>query len=852
MRSWQHPDWNAGKLSGIKPFVNLPDIITDWFALRGWTPRRHQLEMLDAARDGQHALLVAATGAGKTLAGFLPTLADLIENTRSAAKAGAQMVSDASLSGAGSGPSPGNTLRTSDGLHTLYISPLKALAVDVRRNLLIPIQEMGLPIRVEARTGDTPSDRKARQRVKPPHILLTTPESLSLLLSHEDSALMFATLKRVIVDEVHAFANGKRGDLLSLSLARLQTLAPDMQRVALSATVADPDDYRAWLAPNGDIDLVRLVEGEAAAEPDLTILLPEGRVPWAGHSGQHAIPQLIEEIGRNKITLIFCNTRFLAEFIFQKLWDANEPKYAIGIHHGSLSIEARRKVEGAMADGKLRALVCTASLDLGVDWGDVDCVIQMGAPKGSSRLLQRIGRSNHRMDEPSKAILVPGNRFEYLEAQAAFDAVTEGVRDGEDFRAGSYDVLAQHVMGIACAGPFEEAALLAEVQSALPYSALDAATFARVIAFVATGGYSLRAYDKFKKLVKRPDGKWHLAHPKFAAQHRFNAGIIVDSPMLDVRFRNGRKLGKVEESFASTLSPGNTFTFAGMALEVEAIKDLDLIVRAATKQANNIPSYMGARLPLTTHLADRVRHMLTDRAGWARFPDEVREWLEMQAYRSQMPKPGQLLVETFPHDRRHYMVTYPFEGWNAHQSLGMLITRRMESRGLMPMGFVASDYALGVWSLKPITDPARLFSADILADEFVDWVEQSYLLKRAFREVAVISGLVERQHPGKRKTGKQVTFSTDLIYDVLRKYEPDHLLLEAAWADARARLTDVGRLGDLLDRAADSMLHVDLERVSPLAVPLLVMIGRESVAQGSVDDELLMEAESLAGVAMTP
>ncbi len=808
--------------------------------------------MLDAAAERRHALLVAATGAGKTLAGFLPTLSDLIADP-------------------------------ADGLHTLYISPLKALAVDVRRNLLLPIEEMALPIRVETRTGDTPSDRKQRQRVRPPHILLTTPESLSLLLSHEDSMLLFSTLKRVIVDEVHAFANGKRGDLLSLSLARLQTLAPDMQRIALSATVADPDDYRAWLAPDGDIDLVRLVEGEAAAEPDLTILLPEGRVPWAGHSGQHAIPQLIEEIGRNKITLIFCNTRFLAEFTFQKLWDANEPKYAIGIHHGSLSVEARRKVEGAMADGKLRALVCTASLDLGVDWGDVDCVIQMGAPKGSSRLLQRIGRSNHRMDEPSKAILVPGNRFEYLEAQAAFDAVSEGVRDGEAFQLGSYDVLAQHVMGIACAGPFDEAELLAEVQSALPYSALDAATFARVIEFIATGGYSLRAYDKFKKLVSEPilpsplgEGpgvgllrgelssppptppqkgrglRWRLSHPRFAHQHRMNAGIIVDSPMLDVRFRNGRKLGKVEESFASTLSPGNSFTFAGMALEVESIKDLDLIVRAAKKEAPNIPSYMGARLPLTTHLAGRVREMLTDRASWVRFPDEVREWLEMQDYRSQMPTPGQLLVETFPHDKRHYMITYPFEGWNAHQSLGMLVTRRMESRGLMPMGFVASDYALGVWSLKPITDPAPLFSADILADEFVDWVEGSYLLKRAFREVAVISGLVERQHPGKRKTGKQVTFSTDLIYDVLRKYEPDHLLLEAAWADARARLTDVGRLGDLLDRAADTMLHVDLERVSPLAVPLLVMIGRESVAQGSVDDELLLEAESLAAVAMTP
>jgi ATP-dependent Lhr-like helicase len=799
----------------------LPPIIAKWFASRGWVPRRHQLEMVEAADQGQHALLAAATGAGKTLAGFLPTLSALIADP------------------------------DFDSLHTLYISPLKALAVDVRRNLVIPVEEMGLPIRIETRTGDTPSERKARQRVKPPHILLTTPESLSLLLSHEDSIFMFAGLKRVIVDEVHAFANSKRGDLLSLSLARLQKLSPHMQRVGLSATISDPDDYCAWLAPHGEIDAVRLVEGEDAAAPNLEILLPEGRVPWSGHSGHHAVPQLIEEIGRNRTTLIFCNTRFLAEFIFQKLWDANDPKYAIGIHHGSLSVEARRKVEGAMARGELRALVCTASLDLGVDWGDVDCVIQMGAPKGSSRLLQRIGRSNHRMDEASKALLVPGNRFEYLEAQAAFDAVAQGQRDGEVFRPGGYDVLAQHVMAMACAAPFNEAEFLDEVRSALPYSAIDAATFHRVIGFVATGGYALKAYEKFQKLVSDGKGNWRLSHPRFATQHRFNAGIIVDTPMLDVRFRNGRKLGRVEEDFAAQLRPGDGFVFAGMMLEVESVKDMDLIVRAG-KKASIIPSYMGARMPLTTHLADRVRALLNDRTGWVRFPDDVREWLEMQDWRSTLPEPGQILCETFPDKNRHYMVVYPFEGWNAHQSLGMLITKRMEARGLKPMGFVASDYALGVWSMDPVTDPAALFSPDILADEFSQWVENSYLLKRAFREVAVISGLVERQHPGKRKTGRQITFSTDLIYDVLRKYEPGHLLLQAAWADARERMTDVGRLGDFLDRAADTMIHVTLDHVSPMAVPLMVMIGRESVPQGSVDDALLVEAERLAGVAMTP
>ena len=798
--------------------VNLPSVLTAWFAAKGWTVRRHQLEMLAAARDGHHALLVAPTGSGKTLAGFLPTLAELIENPQ-------------------------------DGLHTLYVSPLKALAVDVQRNLLTPIAEMDLDIRVETRTGDTPSDRKARQRVRPPQILLTTPESLSLLLSYPESATLFATLKTVVIDEVHAFATTKRGDLLSLSLARLETLAPDMRRIALSATVADADAYRGWLSGDGDYESVALVRGEPGAEPRVDILIPEGRIPWAGHSGRYAAEQVMAEIETHKTTIIFCNTRSLAELIFQDLWKVNAMGLPIGIHHGSLSREARRKVEGAMADGRLRALVATASLDLGVDWGDVDLVIQMGAPKGASRLLQRIGRANHRLDEPSEAVIVPGNRFEYLEGRAAIDAIEQGELDAEPFRPGSIDVLAQHVMALACAGPFRANEMLVEVNRAAPYATFTAEQFDRVLDYIANGGYALRAYEKYRRLTRDPDGRWRISHPQFAAQHRLNAGIIVEAPMLDVRFRNGRSLGKVEEGFGVTLSPGDCFFFMGMALEVQKIDLTDLIVRATSRPAR-IPTYGGARMPISTHLADRVRAFLHDPAEWQRFPDDVREWLEMQACRSRLPAPQELLVETFPHEKRHYMVIYSFEGWNAHQSLGMLLTRRMESQGLEPLGFVASDYAIAAYSLKPVDDPASLFSPEILEDEFVQWVEGSALLKRAFREVAVIGGLVERQHPGKKKSGRQVTFSTDLIYDVLRRYEPDHLLLDAAWADARAKMTDVGRLGALIERAAERIVHVRLDRVSPLAVPVLVLIGRETVAQGLADEALLIEADELAAVAM--
>ena len=405
-------------------------------------------------------------------------------------------------------------------------------------------------------------------------------------------------------------------------------------------------------------------------------------------------------------------------------------------------------------------------------------------------------------------------------------------------------------MALACAAPFQEEALLKEIRSAAPYRWVDATLFSRLLGFVRDGGYALKSYDRFRRLAPDGQGGWRIAHPRLAAQHRLNAGIIVDAPTLDVRFKNGRRLGTVEEYFASTLSPGDTFAFAGLSLEVEGIRDTDVLVRATSKPAR-IPSYVGARMALSTRLADRVRGFLADPASWARFPADVRFWLEMQQLRSVLPRPGELLVETFPHEGNHYLVAYPFEGWNAHQSLGMLITKRMERAGLQPLGFVASDYALAIWSLRPVTDPAALFDPAILEDEFVEWVEGSHLLKRAFREVAVIGGLIERQHPGKRKTGKQVTFSTDLIFDVLRKYEPDHLLLEAAWADARERLTDVARLADLLDRAAGTMLHQKLERISPLAIPVLVLIGRESVAGADVDDALLGElADSLADQAM--
>ncbi len=798
--------------------MDLPAPLTDWFTSRGWGVRRHQREMLAAAAAGDHALLVAPTGSGKTLAGFLPTLAELIA-------------------------------APTEGLHTVYVSPLKALAVDVARNLTTPIAEMGLDIRVETRTGDTPSDRKARQRERPPQILLTTPESLSLLISYPDAGRMLGGLRTIIVDEVHAFATTKRGDILNLAMSRLAALSPGLRRVGLSATIADPEAYQGWLAPDADASSVRLVQGDAGAEPMIDILVPDGRIPWSGHNGRYAAAKVIELIAAHKLTIVFVNTRAVAELIFRDLWAENDAALPIGIHHGSLSPEARRKVENAMATGRLRAIVATASLDLGIDWGDVDLVVQMGAPKGSSRLLQRIGRANHRMDEASEAVVVPGNRFEYLESLAARDAVEAHELDVDTFRPGGLDVLAQHVMACACAAPFAPDDLYAEVRTSAPYAGLPRVEFDRCLAFIESGGYALKAYERYKRLTRGPDGLYRVSHPRMATQHRLNAGTIVEAAALNVVFgRRGRSFGRVEEWFAAQLRIGDSFMFAGQVLEVTGFEGPDMFVRMG-KGDPRVPTYVGGRMPLSTNLARRVRGLFNAPERWAEMPPDVHEWLDYQALRSALPGMDDLLVETFPDNGRHFMVAYGFEGRNAHQTLGMLLTQRMEKAGLSPLGFVGSDYMVATWSLNPVIDPAPLFSPQVFEDELAQWISDSPFLRRSFREVAVIAGLIDRVHPGQHKSGKQVTFSSDLIYDVLRRHEPDHLLLTAAWSDARAKITDIGRLAALLERSQTHLVHRTLDRVSPLAVPVLLEVGKERVF-GAADDALLAEADALAREAM--
>ena len=622
------------------PASRLPAVFAAWFTGRGWSARPHQLAVLDAALAGADVLLVAPTGGGKTLAGFLPSLVEMAET--------------------------GERGR----LHTLYVSPLKALATDIARNLTAPVEEMALGIRIETRTGDTPADRRARQRDNPPEILLTTPESLVLLLSRRDAAGFFAGLRRIVIDEVHALDGTKRGDQLALGLARLGRLAPEARRIGLSATVAHPAALCAYVGtPQRPAQLVQAPPG---APPAIGLMLPETRVPWSGRMGLAGASVILERIVASGMTIVFVNTRAQAELLFAALWRINDDTLPIALHHGSLDITQRRRVEAAMARGPaakdgLRAVIATSSLDLGIDWGGVDQVIQVGAPKGVSRLLQRVGRANHRMDEASDALLVPANRFEVLECQAAIEGVRAMELDGDAPVAGGLDVLAQHILLMAASQPFTADALYHEVREAAPYGQLPRRDFDDTLGFVEDGGYALEAYERYRKLFRDSEGLIHIRGERVARQARMNAGTIVEAPVLKVRLGGPRgfALGEIEESFANLLSPGDAFLFAGRKLKFVRLREATVEVAEGGAGEPIVPTYAGSKHPLTSGLAARVRRMLHDPEAWHLYPEPVREWLQLQQERSLLPGPDDLLVEIFPRHGRFFLVAYCFEGRNA-------------------------------------------------------------------------------------------------------------------------------------------------------------------------------------------
>ena len=784
-----------------------------WLKKKGWSLYDHQIETLSLIKEGFDVILHAPTGGGKTIGGFMPSIDDFISNNYK-----------------------------SQEFHTLYISPLKALTTDVQRNLLNPINDLKINIKVETRTSDTSTYNKAKQIKKPPNFLMTTPESFALLMARTDVINLFKNLKFVIIDELHTFFDSKRGHLLSLNVARLRSIKP-FQVIGLSATLKNTNLAKKYLSNNKN---TKLVSTHSKVAPEITILNSGNRIPWSGHSPRYALSEIYSEILKFKSSILFVNTRAQAEILFESLWAINNKNKKIAIHHGSLEKELRKKVEKEIVEGHVECVVATSSLDLGLDWGNIDLVMQIGAPKGVARLVQRIGRANHTINTPSRAILVPTNCFEYVECIAAKKCVELNFLEDEIYSEGSLDVLAQHIVGVAISQRFKKEDLYKQIKEAWPYRNLNIEDFEKTLSFVENGGYSLQAYEEYSRL--RRDGEYYEIRDKsLVTKYKMNIGTIVEAEMLRLRVGN-RYLGNIEEWFISGLSAGDTFIFGGKRLMFEKVIGNIAYAKITALEHQKIPSFKGGNLPLSTHLSKTVRKIFSKRLEAVDLPDSLKKWSELQTKFSSFPKENEFLVETFKRkngkQEKYYMAVHPFEGRNTHQTLGFLILRRIKKLGVQPFGFVANDYSILFSFSKEIEDIDFLFSQDILIEDLYEWLEETPLIKRLFREIAIISGLIYKNLPGNQKTGKQVTFNTDLIYEVLRKHEPHHILLKITTENAKKDLVDLDRLSTFLFRIKNKIKINKLNRASALAFSLLFEYHKETPDKNELDNFYLEKLEN--------
>ena len=791
----------------------LPQKFQNWINKRNWGLHTHQIDVLTNS-DRKSQLLIAPTGSGKTLSGFLPTLIELDRVNFS-------------------------------GLHTVYVSPLKALAADIKRNLMIPIEEMGLNIKVEDRTGDTTAKTKRRQRIDPPQILLTTPESLALLISFPEANALFANLERIIIDEIHALVENKRGHQLLLAISRLQSISKNLRKLALSATVDHPQEIAGFISENDNN--CPIIFAEPGPDPNISMLHTTASPPWSGAGATYAVPDVLEQISKHKTTLIFHNTRAQAEIFFHNLWLNNQDNLPVAIHHGSLDLAQRKRVEAAITEGELRAVVCTGTLDLGIDWNEVDLVIQVGAPKNIKRLVQRIGRANHTYNTPSKAIIVPANKFEIVECQAALEAVRDKDLDGEPIASGSLDVLCQHILLVACSGKILPAKLFEEIKQIGAYKNLTHEEFKECMGFCIDGGYALNRYEQWHRLKLDPSGNLILRDPRIANKIRMNVGTIQDTETLKVRTHRrsgGKPLGEIEEAFAASLTKGDTFLMGGKIVRFESLREMIVEVTHNANKQPKIATFMGTKFATSTKLSDRILDSFENQS-WKDLPADTVNWLNKQKEFSQLPVRNSLLIETFFRKSRHYLVVYGFAGRNANQTLGLILSKKLEELNLAPLGFVANDYATLIWGLEKVENPIQLFKFSEIELGLDKWFSGNALMKRTFKAVASVSGLIDRNLPGLRKSGRQTTFSSDILYDTLVKYDPTHLLLKITKDEAMKGLIDFSRIEEMFKRVDDNIIHKNLPHVSPLAAPMLLEVGTIPI-EGQARELLLKnEANSL-------
>lgn len=777
--------------------------LREWMAERGWRPFPFQEEVWSTFRSGRSGLVHAATGAGKTLAVLGGPLMEMLE--------------------AGVGEAPP--------LEILWITPLKALARDTTAAIQEAVRGVGAEWRVELRTGDTTSGVRARQRRALPTILVTTPESLSLLLTHPDGAGRFGALRCVVVDEWHELLGGKRGVQTELALARLRRWVPGLRTWGLSATLGNPLEAAAvLLGPRG---AVGVVEGPTGSPPLVESLLPADptRFPWAGHLGITLLPAVLRHLEQGGTHLVFTNTRYQAEQWFRSILEAR-PDWSdqVALHHGSLDREVREAAEEGLRTGSLRAVVCTSTLDLGVDFAPVDGVIQVGSPRGVARLLQRAGRSGHRPGVRSRILCVPTHALELAEFGAAREAIQEGRLEARRPLVNPLDVLAQHLVTVALGDGFQEADLLDEVRDTVAFRALTDHQWRWVLDFVVRGGEALRAYPRYSRVVAGDDGVHRVESREIARMHRASVGTITSDTAMEVRYLRGARLGSVEESFISRLRPGDTFLFAGRTLELVRTREMTAFVRNGSRSAGVIPRWAGGRLPLSSELAEAVLHLLGRRGSGsgADLPPEMvglEPLLALQARWSRLPARGSLLVERTRSREGHHIFLYPFEGRLVHEGLAALLAWRLSREAPRSIRVSANDLGLELVSPDAIPLEAEawtpLLLPGTLVEDLLQCMNAAELARRRFRDIARVAGLIFPGYPGQGKGSRQLQASGELIFDVLERYDPENLLLDQARREVLEGILDVRRLRGTMERLASEPVHVmETPRLTPFAFPI--------------------------------
>ncbi|MCF5165807.1 ligase-associated DNA damage response DEXH box helicase [Pseudomonas congelans] len=820
------------------------DFARRWFLARGWKPFAFQKEVWAAVKNGESGLLHASTGSGKTYAVWFAALNRFARaNTLTADN------------------KPRKRKPPAEPLSVLWITPMRALAADTARALEAPLTELDIPWSVGLRTGDTSGSERARQSRRLPSALITTPESLTLLLTRADAQVALSTLKMVVVDEWHELIGNKRGVQLQLALARLRRWNPQLIVWGISATLGNQQHAQQVLIGDGGVT----VQGKIVKDLQVDTLLPPSieRFPWAGHMGLRMLPQVVAEVDSSASCLVFTNTRAQSEIWYQALLEAR-PDWAglIALHHGSLAREVRDWVERALKEGALKAVVCTSSLDLGVDFLPVERVLQIGSPKGVARLMQRAGRSGHAPGRPSRVTLVPTHSLELVEAAAAQDAVEARMIEPRESPHQPLDVLVQHLVSIALGGGFLPDELLAEVRSAWAYRDLSDEQWQWALAFVRNGGHSLTAYPDYRRAEPDEEGIWRVPDARLARRHRMSVGTIVSEATVNLKYwkkgGGGGSLGSVEEGFIARLKPGDGFLFGGRLLELVRVENMTAYVKRATGKKAAVPRWNGGRMPLSSELADAVVEKF-DAAARGEFDSPemraIKPLLEVQRQWSGLPRRDTLLAETLKSREGWHLFLYPFAGRHVHMGLGSLLAWRLSRHRPLTFSIAVNDYGLELLSASEIdwaqTLLADLFSETDLLDDIIASLNAGELALRRFREIARISGLVFSGYPGAAKSNRQLQASSGLFFEVFKQYDADNMLLTQAEQEVLRQELDLQRL-ELTLRQINSRtldLHA-IKRATPLAFPLLVERFRESLSSEKLADRIarmVRDLEKAAG-----